>query len=207
MHIFHICTVDLIDLIYAGNTKFVCFPWNSSDIMYITFICVSSFFRLQLSLSRTKSRTSHCDINKIDSIFTVVYNMSYFSYCYAPVCSLFFFFSFLQQLSGYFHFTVLGNDMIAIHLPLSWIMSLGGIKVLCWSLMAQILLFTVPWYQIMNNGLWNVLFKSFCFFFCWSTQLSVDAVRSASRLLALLLPMIVFAHIPTDVPHICQRCT
>lgn len=155
MHIFHICTVNLIDLLFAGNTKFVCITWNSSDIMYITFICVSSFFRLQLSLSRTKSRMSHCDINKIDSIFTVVYNMSYFLYCYATVRSLFFFFffSFLQQLSGCFYFTVLGNDMIAIQLPLSWIMSLGGIKVLCLSLMAQILLFTVPWYQMPNNGL------------------------------------------------------
>lgn len=30
--------------------------------------------------------------------------------------------------------------------------------------------------------------------FCWSTQLSVNAVRSASRLQALLLAMIVFAH-------------
>lgn len=132
--------------------------------MYITFICVSSLFRLQLSLSRTKSQMGHCDINKIDSIFTVVYNMSYFLYCYAPVRSLFFF-SFLQQLSGCLHFTVLGNDMIAVHSPLSWIMSLGGIKVLCLSLMAQIPLFTVLWYQMLNNG----LFKSF---FCWSTQLS-----------------------------------
>lgn len=100
---------------------------------------------------------------------------------------LFSFFSFLQQLSGCFHFTVLGNDMIAVHLPLSWIMSLGGIKVLCLSLMAQIPSFTVLWYQMLNNG----LFKSF---FCWSTQLSVDAVMSASRLQAFLLPMIVFAH-------------